>query len=92
MLHVISASLLGIGLNFTSVASFQIKRGSAIVFVVLMSFIFLNHPVVREWIGILINPVIGDSLIVDLGDLDDGIYSDDNVIGDSFRWFMKNIL
>lgn len=52
------------------------------MFVVLMSYSLLDHrPAVQEWIGIFI--ILCGLLIVGIDDMDDGIYSVDNIIGDS---------
>ena len=53
MLDMIATSTMYIGLNLTYASSFQMLRGSVIVFVALFSMIFLQRRLLlREWIGI----------------------------------------
>lgn len=83
MLHFISAYLLNTGLGFTTVASFQILKGSSIVFVVLMSSMFLKRQaVIKEWIGLCV--IICGLGIVGIADIeDDSCPIDENILGDS---------
>ncbi|CAO1442263.1 unnamed protein product [Diamesa serratosioi] len=82
VLHAISATLLVVGLNFTSVASCQVLRGSAIVFVVFMSVFFLKQrPYIREWIGIFV--IICGLAVVGFSDLSENTFKVDKyIIGD----------
>lgn len=82
VLHFISTYLLNTGMEFTTVASFQILKGSSIVFVVLMSCLFLKrHAVFREWIGLCI--IICGLGVVGIADIkDDCCPIDENILGD----------
>lgn len=54
MLDMIATSTMYIGLNLTYASSFQMLRGSVIVFVAIFSMLFLQRKLlVREWIGIM---------------------------------------
>lgn len=54
MLDMIATSTMYIGLNLTYASSFQMLRGSVIVFVAIFSMMFLGKRLKsREWIGIL---------------------------------------
>lgn len=81
-MHAISATLLVIGLNFSYLASFQVLRGSAIVFVIMMSVVFLKQrPHIREWIGIFI--IICGLVMIEFSDLSENTYKlDQCIIGD----------
>jgi drug/metabolite transporter (DMT)-like permease len=53
MLDMTATSTMYIGLNLTYASSFQMLRGSVIVFVAILSMIFLNRKLkIREWFGI----------------------------------------
>lgn len=53
MLDMIATSTMYIGLNLTYASSFQMLRGSVIVFVAIFSMIFLQRRLqLREWTGI----------------------------------------
>lgn len=53
MCDMIATSLMYVGLNFTFASSFQMLRGAVIVFVALLSVIFLGRKVtLKMWIGI----------------------------------------
>lgn len=53
MLDMIATSTMYIGLNLTYASSFQMLRGSVIVFVAIFSMIFLQKKLLlREWTGI----------------------------------------
>lgn len=53
MCDMLATSLMYIGLNLTYPSSFQLLRGSVIIFVGILSVAFLNRTLVkREWIGI----------------------------------------
>lgn len=59
MFDLIGTSIMYIGLTLTYVSSFQMFRGSIIVFVAVLSMTFLNRSIVkREWFGIF-NIIIG---------------------------------
>ncbi|KAL1464722.1 hypothetical protein WDU94_004346 [Cyamophila willieti] len=50
---MVATSLMYIGLNLTYASSFQMLRGSVIIFVALLSVAFLNRTILpREWFGI----------------------------------------
>lgn len=69
MLDMIATSTMYVGLNLTYASSFQMLRGSVIVFVALLSIMFLNKRlVIREWTGIVF--IIIGLLLVGLADLD----------------------
>lgn len=54
MCDMIATSIMYVGLNLTYASSFQMLRGSVIVFVGILSVAFLNRSLVsREWVGIL---------------------------------------
>lgn len=84
MCDMIATSIMYVGLNLTYASSFQMLRGSVIIFVGVLSVAFLNRTLVtREWIGILF--IIFGLGVVGLSDLvsDDGdgsSYSRNNVI------------
>lgn len=73
-----------VGLNLTYASSFQMLRGSVIIFVAFLSITFLHRRLgVREWIGIAI--VFSGLLIVGMADFisnDGGSsgYSRNNII------------
>lgn len=53
MLDMTATSTMYIGLNLTYASSFQMLRGSVIVFVAILSMIFLNRKLkLHEWFGI----------------------------------------
>uniref|UniRef100_A0A8D9BPS0 Solute carrier family 35 member F6 n=1 Tax=Cacopsylla melanoneura TaxID=428564 RepID=A0A8D9BPS0_9HEMI len=55
MCDMIATSLMYIGLNLTYASSFQMLRGSVIIFVALLSVAFLNRNILpREWFGIVL--------------------------------------
>lgn len=67
MFDLIGTSIMYIGLTLTYASSFQMFRGSIIVFVAVLSMTFLDRRLIRrEWIGIL-NVIIG-LLIVGITD------------------------
>lgn len=84
MCDMIATSIMYVGLNLTYASSFQMLRGSVIIFVGVLSVAFLNRNLVsREWIGILF--IIMGLAVVGLSDFmsDDGndsSYSKNNVI------------
>ncbi|CAK1554748.1 unnamed protein product [Leptosia nina] len=54
MFDLVGTSIMYIGLNLTYPSSFQMFRGSIIVFVAVLSTTFLNRQIIkREWYGIL---------------------------------------
>ncbi|CAH0578394.1 unnamed protein product [Chrysodeixis includens] len=54
MFDLVGTSIMYIGLTLTYVSSFQMFRGSIIVFVAVLSMTFLNRRIIRrEWVGIL---------------------------------------
>uniref|UniRef100_A0A2A4K439 EamA domain-containing protein n=1 Tax=Heliothis virescens TaxID=7102 RepID=A0A2A4K439_HELVI len=54
MFDLIGTSIMYIGLTLTYVSSFQMFRGSIIIFVAVLSMTFLDRRIIRrEWIGIL---------------------------------------
>lgn len=84
MCDMIATSIMYVGLNLTYASSFQMLRGSVIIFVGILSVAFLNRTLVsREWIGILF--IIIGLGVVGVSDFasDDGAgtsYSRNNVI------------
>uniref|UniRef100_A0A182VS07 MMS19 nucleotide excision repair protein n=1 Tax=Anopheles minimus TaxID=112268 RepID=A0A182VS07_9DIPT len=53
MCDMLATSLMYVGLNLTYPSSFQLLRGSVIIFVAILSVAFLNRTLVkREWFGI----------------------------------------
>ncbi|XP_046977146.1 solute carrier family 35 member F6 [Vanessa cardui] len=67
MFDLIGTSIMYIGLNLTYVSSFQMFRGSIIIFVAVLSTTFLERIIVkREWVGIA--TIILGLLIVGLTD------------------------
>lgn len=87
MLDMIATSTMYIGLNLTYASSFQMLRGSVIVFVAIFSMIFLQRRLqLREWTGIIF--IIIGLACVGLSDmLGTSSSNDDNktsvLIGDS---------
>ncbi|CRK86921.1 CLUMA_CG000742, isoform A [Clunio marinus] len=86
MLDMIATSTMYIGLNLTYASSFQMLRGSVIVFVAIFSMIFLQRRLqLREWMGI--GFIIIGLTCVGLSDMLGGNNSDvdrlDVLIGDS---------
>lgn len=68
MLDMIATSTMYVGLNLTYASSFQMLRGSVIVFVALLSVIFLGRRlVIREWSGIVF--IIIGLVLVGMADL-----------------------
>ncbi|XP_037041338.1 solute carrier family 35 member F6 [Bradysia coprophila] len=54
MCDMIATSIMYVGLNLTYASSFQMFRGSVIIFVGILSVAFLNRTLVpREWAGII---------------------------------------
>ncbi|KAK2705938.1 hypothetical protein QYM36_016079 [Artemia franciscana] len=54
LLDMLGTSIMYIGLNLTYASSFQMLRGSVIIFTALLSVAFLGRSLhVREWIGML---------------------------------------
>ncbi|XP_055550587.1 solute carrier family 35 member F6 [Wyeomyia smithii] len=84
MCDMIATSIMYVGLNLTYASSFQMLRGSVIIFVGVLSVAFLNRTLVsREWTGIIF--IIFGLGIVGLSDFitDNGAgssYSRNNVI------------
>lgn len=83
MCDMIATSIMYIGLNLTYPSSFQMFRGSVIIFVGMLSVAFLNRVLVgREWTGIFF--VIIGLAIVGVSDFiaDDGgiAHSRNNII------------
>ncbi|KAL1122051.1 hypothetical protein AAG570_003457 [Ranatra chinensis] len=55
MCDMIGTSIMYIGLNFTYASSFQMFRGSVIVFVALLSMLFLKRRIAwKKWLGIIV--------------------------------------
>lgn len=55
MCDMVATSLMYIGLNLTYASSFQMLRGSVIIFVALLSVAFLNRTILpREWFAIVL--------------------------------------
>jgi len=86
MLDMIATSTMYIGLNLTYASSFQMLRGSVIVFVAIFSMIFLQRRLrLREWTGIAF--IIIGLTLVGLSDMMGGGGSDVDrmgiLIGDS---------
>ena len=86
MLDMIATSTMYIGLNLTYASSFQMLRGSVIVFVAIFSMIFLQRRLqLREWTGI--GFIIIGLTMVGLSDMIGSTGSDVNrtdvLIGDS---------
>ncbi|XP_058821492.1 solute carrier family 35 member F6 [Topomyia yanbarensis] len=84
MCDMIATSIMYVGLNLTYASSFQMLRGSVIIFVGVLSVAFLNRTLVsREWTGILFIilglAVVGVSDFVS-NDGDNSTYSRNNVI------------
>lgn len=53
MMDLLATSLAFVGHSFTTVANFEMLRGSVIVFVALISiFVLKKKPSIRQWIGI----------------------------------------
>ncbi|XP_060533588.1 solute carrier family 35 member F6-like isoform X2 [Cylas formicarius] len=81
-----ATSLQNVGLNLTYASSFQMLRGSIIVFVGLLSVAFLRRRLAkREWGGIVL--VMAGLSVVGVADFlyksdDDSLDSDDVIIGD----------
>ncbi|XP_073985672.1 transport and golgi organization 9 [Rhodnius prolixus] len=64
---MIGTSLMYIGLNLTNPSSFQMLRGSVIVFVALLSMIFLRRKITwQQWLGILL--VLAGLVVVGVSD------------------------
>ncbi|XP_053697610.1 solute carrier family 35 member F6 [Sabethes cyaneus] len=84
MCDMIATSIMYVGLNLTYASSFQMLRGSVIIFVGVLSVAFLNRTLVnREWTGIIF--IIFGLAIVGFSDFitDNGAgssYSRNNVI------------
>lgn len=84
MLDMIATSTMYIGLNLTYASSFQMLRGSVIVFVAVLSMLFLGRRLVfREWFGIGFI-IIGLGLVgaADLMQTDDNVSTKGVIIGD----------
>ncbi|XP_021184844.2 solute carrier family 35 member F6 [Helicoverpa armigera] len=59
MFDLIGTSIMYIGLTLTYVSSFQMFRGSIIIFVAVLSMTFLDRRIIRrEWVGI-VSVIIG---------------------------------
>jgi drug/metabolite transporter (DMT)-like permease len=87
MLDMIATSTMYIGLNLTYASSFQMLRGSVIVFVAIFSMIFLQRKLLlREWAGIIFI-IIGLGAVGTADILSSGTGNDtdrtDILIGDS---------
>lgn len=68
VMDLIATSTMYLGLTMTNASSFQMIRGSVIVFVALLSTIFLKRKIeTRMWIGILI--IICGLILVGLADV-----------------------
>ncbi|XP_055638254.1 solute carrier family 35 member F6 [Toxorhynchites rutilus septentrionalis] len=82
MCDMTATSIMYVGLNLTYPSSFQMLRGSVIIFVGILSVAFLNRRLVtREWIGILF--IICGLAVVGLSDIlsnDSVSYSRNNII------------
>lgn len=83
MCDMIATSIMYVGLNLTYASSFQMLRGSVIIFVGVLSVAFLNRTLVsREWVGILF--IIVGLGVVGLSDIasNDGAssYTRNNII------------
>lgn len=83
MCDMIGTSIMYVGLNLTFASSFQMLRGSVIVFVGILSVAFLNRTLLgREWFGILF--IIFGLAIVGAADFlstdNGGSYSRNNII------------
>ncbi|XP_058454828.1 solute carrier family 35 member F6 [Malaya genurostris] len=84
MCDMIATSIMYVGLNLTYASSFQMLRGSVIIFVGILSVAFLNRTLAtREWTGILL--IIVGLAVVGLSDFisndgDSSTYSRNNVI------------
>lgn len=84
MCDMIATSIMYVGLNLTYASSFQMLRGSIIIFVGVLSVAFLNRNLVtREWIGI--GFIIMGLAVVGASDFlsnnsDNSAYSRNNVI------------
>uniref|UniRef100_A0A224XEJ2 Putative transport and golgi family organization 9 n=1 Tax=Panstrongylus lignarius TaxID=156445 RepID=A0A224XEJ2_9HEMI len=64
---MIGTSLMYIGLNLTNPSSFQMLRGSVIVFVALLSMVFLRRKITwQQWLGILL--VLAGLVVVGVSD------------------------
>lgn len=67
MCDMIGTSLMYVGLNLTNPSSFQMLRGSVIVFVALLSVVFLRRRISpQQWLGIVF--VIAGLAVVGLSD------------------------
>ncbi|CAH0716709.1 unnamed protein product, partial [Brenthis ino] len=63
MFDLIGTSIMYIGLTLTYVTSFQMFRGSIIVFVAVLSTTFLDRTIIRrEWVGI-VNVLLGLTIV-----------------------------
>ncbi|XP_014277436.1 solute carrier family 35 member F6 [Halyomorpha halys] len=79
MCDMIGTSLMYVGLNFTFASSFQMLRGAVIVFVALLSVIFLGRKVtLKMWIGIVLT--LSGLVVVGLCDV---MYTSDDTPGGS---------
>lgn len=68
LMDITATSLMYFGLSLTNASSFQMLRGSVIVFVALLSMIVLKRKIlIREWIGIIL--IILALVLVGLADL-----------------------
>ncbi|BES87541.1 Nucleotide-sugar transporter [Nesidiocoris tenuis] len=77
MCDMIGTSLMYVGLNLTNPSSFQMLRGSVIVFVALLSVAFLRRQIVwRQWLGIAF--VILGLAVVGFSDFQNSSGSDNN--------------
>lgn len=86
MLDMIATSTMYVGLNLTYASSFQMLRGSVIVFVAIFSMAFLGKRLkCREWTGILF--IIFGLTMVGLSDMlassDASVNRTDVLIGDT---------
>lgn len=71
MCDMVATSTMYIGLTLTYASSFQMLRGSVIVFVALMSVAFLNRKIkCVEWFGIAL--IIGGLTVVGMSDFTSG--------------------
>lgn len=96
MCDMIATSIMYVALNLTYASSFQMLRGSVIIFVGVLSVAFLNRNLVsREWTGILF--IIIGLATVGLSDIisDDGAsasYSRNNVITGDLLIILSQII
>lgn len=77
MLDMIATSTMYVGLNLTYASSFQMLRGSVIVFVALLSVMFLGRRlIIREWSGIVF--IIIGLVLVGMADLRSSVSAEMN--------------